>query len=167
MLAHTVGNIIDSKKLQELVSAPPSATAHEAAALMSGKGVGAVVIRDAGGRVEGIFTERDVMRRIVAEGRDAKATRVSSVMSPNVRHVPSSTTVEAALQLMVMHGYRHLLVMDDGSVRGLISIRDLMQWFIMPETAMAPEGRYGHILSRTQEAVRSMQGMKAGNDPKA
>jgi CBS domain-containing protein len=165
MLTHTVANVIESKKLQEVVSVPPTATAYEAAALMSGKGIGAVVIRDAGGHVEGIFTERDVMRRIVAEGRDPKTTRVTGVMSANVRHVPSSTTVEAALQLMVMHGYRHLLVLDDAQVRGLISIRDLMHWFIMPDTAMAHEGRYGHILSRTQEAVRSLQGVKPDDKP--
>ena len=55
--------------------------------------------------------------------------------------------------------------MDDTQVRGLISIRDLMLWFIMPDTPMAHEGRYGHILSRTQEAVRSMQAIKADEKP--
>ena len=167
MLTHTVGNVIESKKLQQLVVVPPSASAFDAAALMSEQEIGAVVIRNAQGRIDGIFTERDVLRRIVAEGRDPKATKITEVMSGNVRSVPSSMTVEAALQQMVMYRYRHLLVQDGDAVKGLISIRDLMTWFIMPDTAMAPEGRYGHILSRTQEAVRSMQGMKAGNDPKA
>ena len=167
MLTHTVGNVIESKKLQQLVVVPPSASAFDAAALMSEKEIGAVVIRNAQGRIDGIFTERDLLRRIVAEGRDPKTTKITEVMSGNVRSVPSSMTVEAALQQMVMYRYRHLLVQDGDAVKGLISIRDLMTWFIMPDTAMAPEGRYGHILSRTQEAVRSMQGMKAGNDPKA
>jgi len=167
MLTHTVGNVIESKKLQQLVVVPPSASAFDAAALMSEQEIGAVVIRNAQGRIDGIFTERDVLRRIVAEGRDPKTTKITEVMSGNVRSVPSSMTVEAALQQMVMYRYRHLLVQDGDAVKGLISIRDLMTWFIMPDTAMAPEGRYGHILSRTQEAVRSMQGMKAGNDPKA
>jgi CBS domain-containing protein len=165
MLTHTVGHVIESKKLQELMVVPPTASAFDAATLMSEKEIGAVVIRNAQGRVDGIFTERDVLRRIVAEGRDPKTTRITDVMSRNVRAVPTSMTVEAALQQMVMHRYRHLLVQDGDEVKGLISIRDLMVWFIMPDTPMAHEGRYGHILSRTQEAVRAMQGIKAGNDP--
>lgn len=161
MLTHTVGDVVASKKLQEIVSVAPTATAAEAAALMSEKEIGAVVVRGAGGAIAGIFTERDVLRRIVAEGRDPKATRIVEVMSPDVRSVPSTLTVAEALQQMVMYRYRHLLVQDGGQVRGLVSIRDLMVWFIMPDTPMAHEGRYGHILSRTQEAVREMSALKS------
>ncbi len=165
MLLHTVGYVIQSKRLQELVSVPESATVQEATEIMSGRQVGAVVIPNRDGRVEGIFTERDLMRRVVTEGRDPKTTRVSEVMSHIVHHVPSTTSVEEALRLMVMHGYRHLLVMDDTEVQGLISMRDLMHWFIMPDTPMAHEGRYGHIVARTQEAIRTIQEMKSGERP--
>ncbi|MCX7892662.1 MAG: CBS domain-containing protein [Burkholderiales bacterium] len=167
MLTHTVGDVVASKKLQEIVSVPAAATAAEAAALMSEKEIGAVVVRGAGGAIEGIFTERDVLRRIVADGRDPKATRIAEVMSRNVRSVASTLTVAEALQQMVMYRYRHLLVQDGAEVKGLVSIRDLMVWFIMPDTPMAHEGRYGHILSRTQEAVRAMQSIKPGSGPRS
>jgi CBS-domain-containing membrane protein len=103
-----------------------------------------------------------MLKRIVAEQRDPKTTRVADVMSRNVRHTPPSTTVEQALQLMVAHRYRHLLVQDGTKVTGLVSIRDLMYSFIVPEMAMAPEGRHGHMRSRAEEAVRMMQSAKRG-----
>jgi CBS domain-containing protein len=162
MATYTVGDLIRHKELQELVAVEPGATVLEAAELMAGREVGAVLIRGAGGAVEGIFTERDMLKRIVAEQRDPKTTRVADVMSRNVRHTPPSTSVEQALQLMVAHRYRHLLVQDGTKVTGLVSIRDLMYSFIVPEMAMAPEGRHGHMRSRAEEAVRMMQSAKRG-----
>jgi len=160
MATYTVGDLIRHKELQELVAVGPTASVLEAVEVMSGREVGAVLIRGANGAVEGIFTERDVLKRIVAEQRDPKTTRVADVMSRNVRHTAPSTTVEQALQLMVTHRYRHLLVQEGADVQGLISIRDIMYSFIVPEMAMAPEGRYGHMRSRAEEAVRLMQQAK-------
>lgn len=160
MATYTVGDLVRHKELQELVTVEPTATVLEAAEVMSGREVGAVLIRGAGGAVEGIFTERDILKRIVAERRDPQTTRVAEVMSRNVRHTSPSTTVEQALQLMVTHRYRHLLVQDGAQVKGLISIRDIMTSFIVPEVAMAAEGRHGHMRSRTEEAVRMMQSAK-------
>jgi CBS domain-containing protein len=161
MATYTVGDLIRHKELQELVAVGPTATVLEAVEAMSGREVGAILIRGARGVVEGIFTERDVLRRIVAEQRDAKTTRVADVMSRNVRYVTPDTAVEQALQLMVTHRYRHLLVQDGTEVKGLISIRDIMYSFIVPEMAMAPEGRHGHMRSRAEEAVRLMQAVKS------
>jgi CBS domain-containing protein len=160
MATYTVGELIRHKELQELVAVEPTATVQEAVEIMAGREVGAVLIRRAAGAVEGIFTERDVIKRIVAEQRDPKTTRVTDVMSRNVRHTSPATTVEQALQLMVTHRYRHLLVQDGAMVKGLISIRDIMYSFIVPEMAMAPEGRHGHMRSRAEEAVRLMQSAK-------
>lgn len=162
MPTYTVNDLIGHKATREIVAVEPAASAHEAAQVMSVRGIGAVLVRDESGAVEGIFTERDVLRRIVAEGRDPKATRVADVMSSGVRHVPPSTTVEQALQLMVTHRYRHLLVKEGAAVVGLISIRDIMTALIEPEMAMAPEGRFGHMRSRTEEAVRMLQSAKGG-----
>jgi CBS domain-containing protein len=161
MATYTVGDLIRHKELQELVAVGPTATVLEAVEAMSGREVGAILIRGARGVVEGIFTERDLLRRIVAEQRDAKTTRVADVMSRNVRYVTPDTAVEQALQLMVTHRYRHLLVQDGTEVKGLISIRDIMYSFIVPEMAMAPEGRHGHMRSRAEEAVRLMQAVKS------
>lgn len=160
MATYTVGDLVRHKELQELVSVSPTATVQEAVEIMAGREVGAVLIRGAGGTVEGIFTERDVLKRMVAEQRDTRTTRVAEVMSRNVRFVAPETAVEQALQLMVTHRYRHLLVQEGSQVLGLISIRDIMYSLIVPEMAMAPEGRHGHMRSRAEEAVRLMQGAK-------
>jgi CBS domain-containing protein len=167
MIAKTVGSIIKDKKLQELVAVPATATVSEAVATMCRQGVGAVVIRSAGGNVEGIFTERDLMARVVNEGRDPKATPMSAVMSPNVRRVASAAKLEEALGLMVVHGYRHLLVEDAGKVAGLVSIRDLMGATVIPDSSIAPEGRVGVIRARASETLQLVEGLKPKGGPKA
>jgi len=158
MPTYTVNDLLRHKSTAEIVTVEPTATVFEAAEVMSARGIGAVLIRDARGAVDGIFTERDLLKRVVAGQRDPQSTRVADVMSTGVRHVPPSTPVEQALQLMVTHRYRHLLVKENAEVLGLISIRDIMTSLIVPEMAMAPEGRFGHMRSRTEEAVRMLSG---------
>lgn len=162
MATYSVGDLIRHKELQEIVTVEPAATVMEAAEVMAARGIGAVAIRGPRGEVDGIFTERDLLKRVVATRRDPLATRVADVMSPDVRHVAPSTPVEQALQLMVAHGYRHLLVQEGGKPLGLISIRDIMYSLIVPEMAMAPEGRFGHMRSRAEEAVRILRSAKGG-----
>jgi len=156
MITETVGNILKRKEIQELLAVPASASVAAAVALMSGKGIGAIIVRNPGGAVEGIITERDLMRRVLNEGRDAKTTPVTAVMSPNVRRVASSVTVEEALRLMVVHNHRHLLVEDGTQVQGLVSIRDLMSWVVLPDMPIAAEGRVGVIKARTEDAIQSL-----------
>ena len=157
MITETVGNILKRKEIQEHLAVPASASVADAVALMSGKGIGAIIVRNPGGAVEGIVTERDLMRRVLNEGRDPKATAVTSVMSPNVRRVASSVTVEEALRLMVVHNHRHLLVEDGSEVQGLVSIRDLMSWVVLPDKPIAHEGRVGVIKARAADAIESLQ----------
>jgi CBS-domain-containing membrane protein len=78
-------------------------------------------------------------------------------MSPEVRRVDASVSVEETLRLMVVHGHRHLLVEEGTAVQGLVSIRDLMHWIILPDTHIAHEGRVGVIRARTAEALQEMQ----------
>jgi CBS domain-containing protein len=167
MIAKTVGTVIRGKKIQELVSVRGSATVSDAVAAMTKKGVGAIVIVGANGAVEGIFTERDVMARVVNENRDARTTPVSTVMSPNVRRVAASARLEDALSLMVVHGYRHLLVEEGGRIEGLLSIRDLMSSMVIPETPIAHEGRVGVIRARAGETLEMVEKFKSGTEPKA
>lgn len=162
MISRMVGDVVKAKQLQELVSVPASAKVADAVAVMSRKSLGAVVIGNTAGPVEGIFTERDLMKRVVDEGRDPKATPITAVMSREVRRVASTATVEEALRLMVVHGYRHLLVEEGNHVQGLISIRDLMSWMILPEEPVAHEGRVGVIKARTAHAIDSIEGIKGG-----
>jgi CBS domain-containing protein len=85
-------------------------------------------------------------------------------MSPNVRKVAPGATIEEALRLMVVHGYRHLLVEEGGKVMGLVSIRDLMAALVLPDEPVAHEGRVGVIKARAEETVRSIKGMGTGGN---
>ena len=157
MITESVGNILKRKEIQDLLAVPTTASVADAVALMSSKGIGAIIVRNPGGAVDGILTERDLMRRVLNEGRDAKTTPVTAVMSPTVRHVTSDVTVEEALRLMVVHNHRHLLVEDGGKVQGLVSIRDLMSWIVLPDKPIASEGRVGVIKARAADAIETLQ----------
>lgn len=109
----------------ELVSVDAGAMVTEAAQRMVERNIGAVLIRNEDGLVDGIFTERDLLVRVVSAGRDPKSTPISMVMTRDVRFVSPGTTVEAALALMYVHSLRHLLVIDGPRVHGLVSMRDL------------------------------------------
>jgi CBS domain-containing protein len=158
MSGKNIGSVLQSKEIQELVSVSPTATVADAAALMSRRGVGAVMVTSATGKVEGIFTERDIVRRVVDEGRDPTTTPMSAVMSAEVRRVAASATVEEALRLMIVHRHRHLLVEEGDQVKGLVSIRDLMYWMVLPDEPIAHEGRVGVIRARAEDAVNTVRG---------
>jgi CBS domain-containing protein len=92
---------------------------------MSEQGVGAVVVMD-GEIIEGIFTERDALKRVLADGRDPDTTTLEEVMSRDmVKLAPDDWAVDA-LRLMSQVGIRHLLVVDQEMLIGIISLRDFV-----------------------------------------
>ncbi len=97
----------------------------EAARVMSARHIGAVPVVD-GERVVGIFTERDVMGRIVAEARDPRTTSISEVMSTDLVVTEINESFEACLARMQQARVRHILVLDNGRLAGIVSLRDLM-----------------------------------------
>lgn len=102
------------------------ATVQEAAVLMNEHRIGAVVVTDEENSIAGMFTERDVLRRVVAEQRDPATTRVEEVMTCEVVCCTPATTVEEARGAMKNRRIRHLPVVDEGGrLLGLISIGDL------------------------------------------
>ncbi len=109
----------------QVASIDPEASVFEAAVLMNDKKIGAlVVIED--NRLTGIFTERDILRRVVAQGRDVAATRVRAVMTTELACCQLHTTLEEARGVMKNRRIRHLPVVDDNdNLLGLISIGDL------------------------------------------
>jgi CBS domain-containing protein len=125
-----VEEVLAQKASSELVTVDASATVAEAVAVMTQRRVGAVVIKNEDGLADGIFTERDVLVRVVHAERDAKTTPISMVMTRDVRFVTPGTTVEAALSLMHVNRHRHLLVIDGPRLYGLISIGDLVRLLI-------------------------------------
>jgi CBS domain-containing protein len=126
MATQTVAEVVAHRRSDELISVPASATVAAAVEVMAVREVGAVLVMTEDRLVAGIFSERDLLVRVVAAGRDPAATPLSLVMTRDVRFVSPGTTSEAALALMHMLGFRHLLVIDGARVFGLVSMRDLV-----------------------------------------
>jgi CBS domain-containing protein len=87
--------------------------------------VGAILVLG-NGALRGIFSERDLMKRVVVEERDVHATRVGEVMTTNLATIRETATVEQAMELMRKHNCRHLPVLGSGGAVGMVSMRDLM-----------------------------------------
>ena len=110
---------------QKPVTASAEITVAAAARLMKEQRVGAIlVVRD--GELAGIFTERDALYRVVAEGRDPAATRVADVMTANPRTIAPDRPFGHALHLMYEGGFRHVPVVDNGRPLGVVSARDAL-----------------------------------------
>jgi CBS domain-containing protein len=102
-------------------------TIAEAVAEMNKKRIGCVVIMDAG-KIIGIFTERDVLSRVVGADLDPKTVRVGDVMTKDVHMISPDTTVEQTMELFAEKRCRHIPVVEKGQLKGLISIGDISRW---------------------------------------
>lgn len=117
--------INDLVKDRETYTINADQTVLDAARFMVQHNIGAVpVLRN--GELAGIFSERDVMKRVVAEGRDPARTRVSEVMTADPVSVAPNEEVEHCMVLMKQHGFRHLPVCEGKRLVGLLSLRDLL-----------------------------------------
>lgn len=103
----------------------PAATVYDALKLMSEAGIGALLVMDQG-RLEGIFSERDYARKVALEGRDSRTTTVSEIMTRDVLCVSPESSTEECMALMVQKRIRHLPVVKESEVIGMMSMRDLM-----------------------------------------
>ncbi|PYV99358.1 MAG: hypothetical protein DMG86_14490 [Acidobacteria bacterium] len=118
-------HICDLIKNQETYRADAGQTVLDVAKAMVARNIGAVpVLRD--GVLVGIFSERDLMKRVVVEGRQADSTQVGEVMTSDPLVVSPEETPENCMLLMRRHGFRHLPICDGKQLRGLVSLRDLM-----------------------------------------
>jgi len=106
-----------------------NSTVDAAVSEMNRQRVGSIIVKDAE-KVVGVFTERDVLTRIVAAGRDPKTTAVSEVMTADFLSITQDTSVEDAMQMMTDKRVRHLPVFDDQQLLGLISIGDVTRWLL-------------------------------------
>jgi CBS domain-containing protein len=119
-----VQDILD-RKGRDVVSVESTDSVLTAARLMNDRGIGGVVVTE-GGRVAGIFTERDVLRRVVAERRDPAGTAVRDVMTAPVLRCRLDTRLDDCRALMTERRIRHLPVEDDDGLRGIITTGDLL-----------------------------------------
>ncbi len=122
----SVDQLLRSKALQGVATISPTATVQEAATLMAGKRIGALVVTtdDA---IVGIVSERDMARRLVQADKPATKTKVSEIMTTPVMYVETTNTNEECMALMTDNRMRHLPVLQRGKLVGLISIGDLVK----------------------------------------
>jgi CBS domain-containing protein len=122
MTQRTIRTIIAE---QEPVTAPATLTVGEAARLMRERRVGAImVVQD--NTLAGIFTERDALIRVLAEGRDVQTTRLADVMTRNPKSIHPDRSFAEALQMMYGGSFRHVPVVEDGRPVGMVSARDAL-----------------------------------------
>jgi CBS domain-containing protein len=122
MLSTRVRELMDARKL---LLAEPQSNVREAAAAMEEHGTGAVLVVDAG-KIVGIFTERDIVFRVVARGLDAATTPLAHVMTPEPKTIAPDKSFGQAMLLMHANGFRHLPVVDNGTPVGIVSARSAL-----------------------------------------
>ena len=107
-------------------SIPPDALVYEAIKLMADKGVGALLVME-GQRLVGIVSERDYARKVILQGKSSRDTPVREIMTAKVFYVRPDQTVEECMAVMTAHRIRHLPVLDDDHLLGVVSIGDLVK----------------------------------------
>lgn len=122
----SVVQILKSKPDQALYKVPGTTPVSEAAALMATKNIGSLLVGE-GDQVAGIVTERDIVRKMAASGRSPKETQVRDIMDTPVHYVHTRHTNEECMALMTERRLRHLPVLDEGKLLGLVSIGDLVK----------------------------------------
>jgi CBS domain-containing protein len=123
-----------SQKSGEIWTTSPDATVYEAVALMAEKNVGALLVME-GEKLAGIISERDYSRKVMLRGKRSRETYVREIMTTELTTASPRQTVEECLRFMTEKRVRHLPVMADGKLRGMISIGDLVKHVISVQNA--------------------------------
>jgi CBS domain-containing protein len=122
----------------QVLTVGPEHTLREASKAMSAQKVGAVVVIDPDGEGAGILTERDVLVAL-ADGADPDVETVAHHLTSEIVYAAPAWTLEQAAEAMMRGGFRHLVVLDEGEVAGILSVRDIVrQWHTERTTTAAP-----------------------------
>jgi len=124
-----VKHLLDTKG-RHIISISPDASVLDAITLMADKSIGSLLVMDDDENLLGIVTERDYARKVIVKGRSSRETRVSEIMTTEVMTATLDNRVDQCMELMTNRKVRHLPIVDDNQVVGLISIGDLVQAII-------------------------------------
>jgi signal-transduction protein with cAMP-binding, CBS, and nucleotidyltransferase domain len=127
-ISTAAGTILQNKG-REMWTISPEAMVYDAIQLMNEKKVGALPVLD-GARVVGIVSERDYMSKVILEGKSSKETPVRDIMTRRVVSVTRDQTISECMRIITEERVRHLPVVEDGALIGIVSIGDLVKWII-------------------------------------
>jgi CBS domain-containing protein len=131
-----MGQVYEIVKDRRVYSIDVNSTVLEAARFMMEHSIGALpVLRD--GEIVGIFSERDIMNRVVAVGRMPGTTKIFEVMTANPKAINVDETIDNCLFLMREFGFRHLPITDGKQLKGLVSLRDILLRYVSQKEAEA------------------------------
>jgi len=133
MVSGMIKELLASKDGQ-LWTISPGTTVFEAIELMAERNIGAALVMD-GSKLIGLLTERDYTRKIALKGKSSKDTRVGDITAGAILTVTPQHTVEHCMRMMTENRVRHLPVIEDGRVVGIVSIGDLVNWIIRAQNA--------------------------------
>jgi len=125
-------------KGEAIHSVGPDTPVTECVRLMTAGKIGALIVME-GGRLIGIFTERDALNKVLAGGLDPGNTKVSEVMTRDPYCISPTTTVDDAMKLITKRRFRHLPIVDNGKVLAVVSSGDLTHWLVQDQMGEIPE----------------------------
>lgn len=124
-----VRNILEDKGSNSIFSVEPSTIVYQAIEVMAQKNIGGLLITE-NGKLVGIFTERDYARKLILKGKSSKDTTIGELMTKNPFTVKLDSSIEECMQLMSNRRIRHLPVVENGELVGVISIGDVVRFII-------------------------------------